>query len=88
MVTPVSHNLFEVDLDEKRLPKLELCRFNTTTTQLLYLCKLARLDVHLPVLFMHTRVREETIGDKNKFDRTMGYLKAIIQRMRRILNSI
>ena len=72
MVTPATHHLFEVNLEEKLLHKEELSSFHTTAAQLLYLCKRARLDIQFPVLFMCTRVREANVEDKRKLDRVCG----------------
>ena len=77
-------------LDDEDVPlSAEMSKiFHTTTAKLLYLCKRARPDVQLPVLFMCTRVREPTVIDKRKLDRILGYLSKTLHRRRRICSVV
>jgi len=73
-VTPARNQLFESN-EERKLSEEEKGDFHTMVAKLLYLSKRARPDIALPVIYLCTRVKSPTEGDKINLDRVMGYLK-------------
>jgi hypothetical protein len=73
-ITPATNQLFESD-EKKKLNDEEKGQFHTMVAKLLYLSKRTRSDIALPVIYLCTRVKSPTEGDKRKLDRVMGYLK-------------
>ena len=88
LVMPLTHQLSEVYVKDASMTEEMSKIFHTTTAKLLYLCKRARPDVQLPVLFMCTRVREPTVTNKSKLDRILGYLSKTLHRRRRICSVV
>ena len=84
VTTPATLDLFVIGEGDKLLPEKEARVFHTFVARLLYLCKRARPDVQLAVLFLCTRVKAPTVVDKRKLDRVIGFLKRTMARKRRI----
>ena len=77
-------DLFLLGDKEDALSAKDSKMFHTFVARLLYLCKRARPDIQLAVLFLCTRVKGPTQSDKRKLERVIGFLKCTINRKRRI----
>ena len=53
----MADHLFKVREDGKKLPEEQAQAFQSTVTQLVFLCKRARPDIQTPVSFLTKRVR-------------------------------
>ena len=84
VTTPATLDLFVIGNKNERLGPKDTRLFHRFVAKLLYLCKRARIDVQLAVLFLCTRVKEPNKGDKRKLDRVIGFLKRTVDRKRRI----
>ena len=87
VTTPATQDLFHVGDENKPLNEGEAKVFHTFVARLLYLCKRARPDIQLAVLYLCTRVKGPNVSDKRKLDRVIGFLKRTQNRKRRICGS-
>ena len=74
VTTPATLDLFLLGDKEDALSSKDSKMFHTFVARLLYLCKRARPDVQLAVLFLCTRVKAPTQSDKRKLDSIVGFL--------------
>ena len=84
VTTPATLDLFQLVEGDECLNERDSKIFHTFAARLLYLCKRARLDVQLTVLFLCTHVKRPTKSDKHKLDRVIDFLKRTKERKRRI----
>ena len=73
--TPAASHLFNVNEDCVKLMEQLTRVFHTTTTKLLFLCKRARPDIHVPIAFLTARVKEPDKDDWKKLIKVLKYLK-------------
>ena len=83
--TLVSTTLFSVDKESKELKSKEAKQYHTSVARLLYLCRRARIDVYLPVLYLCTKVKCPTESDLTRLDRVMGYI-SLTKHKRRLIS--
>jgi hypothetical protein len=74
-ITPTTPQLFKSNPTTGKLLSSDAReRFHTTVARLLFLCKRARPDIQLPVLYLCSRVQTPTTDDELKLRRVLGYL--------------
>jgi len=73
--TPAPDNLFTVNEDCEKLPKLMAADFHTVVAKMLYVTKRARPDTCLSVAFLTTRVRAPNRDDWEKLRHLIVYLR-------------
>ena len=75
VITPAGLHLFEVNKNSEKLDFKEAKIFHRIVAMLLFVCKRARPDVHVPVAFLTTRTTKSDVDDWKKLQRLLGYLK-------------
>jgi hypothetical protein len=69
-------DLFKIDEDAAKLPKVQATKFHNIVAKALYISKRARPDTSLAIAFLTTRVREPDVDDWKKLKHLMDYLRA------------
>ena len=82
--SPATTTLFSINCDSVNLGTKEAKHYHTSVARLLYLCRRARIDIYLPVLYLCTKVKCPTEADAAKLDRVMGYL-SLTKHKRRLI---
>ena len=78
--TPAANHLFEVnENDPKHLSEDEAMNFHHVVARLLFLCKLARTDIHTAVAFLCTRVKKPDEDDYKTLCRVIKYLQSTME---------
>jgi hypothetical protein len=72
--TPAKKNLFEIDKASKPLSQEDSKNFYSVVAKLLYISKRSRLDIHLAIVFLCTRVSCSSVKDWLKLKRVLEYL--------------
>jgi hypothetical protein len=77
-VTPAAEHLFKIDKDAVKLDEEMGKVFHNFVAKCLFLTKRARPDIHTPVAFLTTRVREPDEDDWKKLQRMIRYLRGTL----------
>ena len=75
---PAAHHLFDIAEDATKISQAEADLFHNFLTQLLYLSKSARPDIHLAVSFLCNRVRGPDTDEYKKLARAMKDIQVTI----------
>jgi hypothetical protein len=72
---PWSENLFKVDESSNKLPQDQVKIFHRFVMKGMFLCKRARQDLFLGIVFLASRVKDPNDADWKKLQRILDYLQ-------------
>lgn len=80
IITPADSNLFNIDDSSPSLSASERKSLLSVVMSLMYVARLTRPDILLPVTFLASRVHCSTKQDQLKLHRILGYLHATVNK--------
>ena len=73
--TPANDDIFEVDADDTNAPTVDRTEYLSLIMSLMYIGRLTRPDILLPVTYLATRSVRPTVDDMAKGKRIVSYLR-------------